>query len=86
MPLAISKLFKFLKSKPKPKESDLLKIVSKEIVGDMVIVHGVCKKKVTKKDIAPLTKVMEKSLGAEVYVSVDSDDPHNVKFVMVNRG
>ena len=50
----------------------------------MVIVHGICKKKVTKKDIAPLTKVLENSLGAEVYVSVDKDDAHKVKFVMDN--
>ena len=80
-------MFNFFKPKPKPKpkskESDLLKIVSRETVGDMIIVHGICKKKVTPKDIVPLTKVMEKSLGAEVYVTVDKDDAHKVKFVMV---
>lgn len=77
-------MFNFLKAKPKSKESDLLKIVSRETIGDMIIVHGICKKKVTPKDIDPLTKVMEKSLAPEAYVTIDKDDPHKVKFVMVN--
>lgn len=76
-------MFNLIKPKPKTKESDILKIVSKEIAGEMLIVHGICKKKVTKKDIAPLTKVIEDTLGTEVFVSVDNDDHHKVKFVMV---
>lgn len=78
-------MFSFLKQKTKPKESDFLKIVSRETVGDMLIVHGICKKKVTPKDIAPLSKVMEKTLGAEVFVTVDENDSHKVKFVMVKQ-
>lgn len=79
-------MFNFIKPKSKPKESDLLKIVSRETVGDIMIIHGVCKKKVTEKDIAPLTKVMQQSLGTDVYVSVDQRDPHKIKFLMVNTG
>ena len=47
----------------------------------MIIFHGICKKTVTKRDVPRLTKVLEKSYGTNVYVTVDPTDLHKVKFV-----
>lgn len=68
-------------SKPTLPENDLIKITSQEVVGDMEIFHGICKKKVLPKDIAPLTKIIEEMYKTDVFISVDPTDSHIVKFV-----
>jgi len=71
----------FFPPSPVLPKNDLLTITSREKIGNMIIVHGICKKTVTKRDVPRLTKVLEKSYGTDVYVTVDSSDLHKVKFV-----
>lgn len=62
--------------------NDLMTITSVEKTGEMVIIHGVCKKKVRPKDIKPLTKVMEDMYHQDVYLTVDPSDNHKIKLVI----
>lgn len=83
-------LSRFIKIKPdsnpklKPKidkRKDFFVILSKELVGEMLIFQAKCKKKFADKDIPPLTKIFEKQHKCAVSLSISPDDPHILKLV-----
>jgi len=81
----LTKLKNLFFPKLKQPENDLLKITSHERINGMDIFYGVCKKRVTLKDIRPLTEVIEKMYHADAYLTVDAEDLHKIKMVLKPR-
>jgi len=72
--------------KPKPKTlpaNDFFQITSQEVVGDLKIVFGRCKKRIVEKNLPPLTKMFEKQHKCAVSLSIDPEDSYILKAVFM---
>lgn len=77
----LNKLRNVLTQKSTLPENDIIKIVSHERVNGLDIFYGICKKKITQNDIKPLTQIMEAMYHTDVYITIDTSDPHKIKVV-----
>ena len=78
-------LFSFLF---KPKEdklpgNDFFQITSRELMGDLEIVYGRCRKKIVEKDLPSLTKIFQEARRCAVSLSIDQYDSHILKAIFM---
>ena len=75
----LSLLFPPRPKKEKLPENDLFQITSKEVLDNMIIMYGTCRKKLSESDLPSLTKMFEKSHKCAVSLSINPEDCHKLK-------
>lgn len=75
--------FLFKPKEDKPPGNDFFQITSKELVGDLEIIYGRCRKKIVEKDLPSLTEIFQKARRCAVSLSIDQNDSHVLKAIFM---